>query len=102
MVEDTARGDTRGIRSKSGDGGPLRVHVRPRMPEQHRHTPSLRGGDAEERQRRGGKKKKKKKKEGEREREREREGKRRREEEKGGEREGRREGVGGSLMSHLH
>lgn len=35
------------------------MHVRPRMPEQHRHTPSLRGGDAEERQRRGGKKKKK-------------------------------------------
>lgn len=33
-------------------GGPLCVHVRPRTPEQHRHTPSLRGGDAEERQRR--------------------------------------------------
>lgn len=72
------------------------MHVRPRMPEQHRHTPSLRGGDAEERQRRRGKKKK----EAERYRDRERE--RRREAEKGWEREGRREGVGGSLMSHLH
>ena len=58
------------------------MHVRPRMPEQHRHTPSLRGGDAEERQRRGGKKKKKKKQSGteiERERERVREAERGRE-----------------------
>lgn len=40
-------------------GGPLRVHVRPQTPEQHRRTPSLRKGDAEERRGRGRKKKKK-------------------------------------------
>lgn len=45
-VEDKVRGDTQRICSRSGEGGPLCVHVRPWMPEQHRHTPSLtrRGG----------------------------------------------------------
>lgn len=84
------RRDTQGICSKSGEGGPLCVHVRPWMPEQHRHTPSLtRGGDAEERQRR---------KKAERYRGKERQ----REAENDWAREGRRKGVGGSLMSHLH
>lgn len=87
-VEDTVRRDTRGICSKSGDGGPLCVHVRPRTPEQHRHTPSLRGGML--------RKGKGEKKRSGTERERQREA------EKDWEREGRREGVGGSLMSHLH
>ncbi len=62
--------------------------VRPRMPEQHRHTPSLKGGML--------RKGKGEKKQSGTERERQREA------EKDWEREERREGVGGLLMSHLH
>lgn len=43
-VEDTVRRNTQGNCSRPGDGGPLCVHVRPWTPEQHRRTPSLRGG----------------------------------------------------------
>lgn len=76
------------LRLKGTGGGVLSDCVRPQTPEQHRHTPSLRGGML--RKGRGGGKNTERYREAERGRDRL------------GEREEEEEGVGGLLMSHLH